>query len=318
MDENISELLTKVEDALFQGDQRVAGILLHKVLMQDFTNHPAWQLLHSLRGGEQPFPEFQQAFAQKYYPQMAHLLSAPPSAPELISPEPLAPALNTLLPACGAILSTTAKFCIYCGHTISAEPGLTAPSEPEPKSIPLAPTLPIPEPVPLAPEPVSPPPFFPAETPLPPVPSAFTPAPSPLSPDATVRLTRLKTFVGAAIKFNVLIDGIDKGTLTNGEEKTYSLPAGEHTVVVKLRKNSSLPVALRLNPAESIQLACQAPKYSLKAIGPDLQVIPSGASLPKARGVFAWLWPVGCILFLVFGCLGAIAGVVGANALMNQ
>lgn len=68
-------LLSKIEDALWVGDQHTASILLHKILLQDFTNHQAWLLLHSMRGGNQTLKDFQHSFAQKFYPQLAHLLT---------------------------------------------------------------------------------------------------------------------------------------------------------------------------------------------------------------------------------------------------
>lgn len=97
MSETTDELLSKVEDALWIGDGRAAGLLLHRVLLQDFTNRQAWQLLHSMRGGEQPLKEFQRSFSQRYYPHLMHLLDETPaplgrsSAPAEPLPPPFKP-----------------------------------------------------------------------------------------------------------------------------------------------------------------------------------------------------------------------------------
>ena len=97
-DDEVSELLTKVEDALWIGDQRAAGILLHQILLQDFTNRQAWQLLHSMRGGELTLKEFQRSFSQRYYPHLAHLLDETPSPLGGFGweAEPIAPAFKPL------------------------------------------------------------------------------------------------------------------------------------------------------------------------------------------------------------------------------
>jgi hypothetical protein len=300
MDEKITQLLDQVEDALWREDQRAASILLHKVLLQDFTNHHAWQLLHTLRGGEEPFKEFQKTFSQKYYPQLAHLIATqeavvepPPPQPVPIEPTftPQSPAFLPIppeipsttpgrhCPSCGSTLNATAKYCSVCGISFIADsPGGRLHTVPR----------------------------FPA------------PQASVLFTDGTVRVRRLKTFVGAAIKFKVLVDGSERDMIRNGEERTYKLPTGEHTFEVKIRKNNSKPVAVKLYPGDTLQLVCQPPRYSLKAVGPELEIVATAAPLPKARGVFAWLGTTGCIIILIFGCLGSIAGAVTTTLLFNK
>ena len=110
MTENTSDLLTKVETALWLGDQRLAGMLLHKVLTQDFTNRQAWLLLHGMRGEGKTLEEFQHSFAAKYYPHLAHLLDQPP----VDSPPQTEPATPDALPVADLPIETS-KFCAECG-----------------------------------------------------------------------------------------------------------------------------------------------------------------------------------------------------------
>jgi hypothetical protein len=129
MSERASELMARVEQALYLGDQRTAGILLHKILLQDFTNHQAWLQLHAMRGGKQSLEDFQQSFAQRYYPTLAHLLAQTPEsepAPQEAESRPAAiapavPAREQFCPVCGAAILPKAKFCSFCGERVSQD-----------------------------------------------------------------------------------------------------------------------------------------------------------------------------------------------------
>ena len=244
MTEATNAIIIRVEEALRQGDQRTASMLLHQVLTQDFTNPQAWQILYMLRGAGQDFPSFQQAFAQKYYPQYAHLLAASPVADA--QPRPLAAAA--------------------------------------------------------APNRISP----------------VFPAPAQATGTGTVRLQRLKGYVGSMVKLPVIIDGQETGKIANGEAFSYTLPAGQHTVIVKLRRNASQPAIIDLRPGDDVLLATQLPKFSLKAVGPDLEIVPPGAPLPKVRNIFQYYGVLGCVVILIAGCFGSTAGYFLASLLLNN
>lgn len=129
MSEKTSELLVKAEDNLSMGDWRTAGILLHKILLQDFTNRKAWLLLQQLRSDRQPLEDFQQSFAQKYYPKQAHLLAqtaTPDPAPKEVDTPPASiasavPARMLFCPVCGAAILPKAKYCSFCGKPLSQD-----------------------------------------------------------------------------------------------------------------------------------------------------------------------------------------------------
>lgn len=98
MSESVDNLLLKAEENLRVGDRQAAGVLLHKILLQDITNHQAWLLLYSILGRGQSLENFQQGFAQRYYPQFAHLLSQAPSPERPDSSPQLASAPVQVLP----------------------------------------------------------------------------------------------------------------------------------------------------------------------------------------------------------------------------
>ena len=141
MGESTRNLLSKVEAALWLGDKRMAGLLLHQVLLQDFANRQAWLLLHGMRGTGQSLETFQRSFAQKYYPNLAHLLDQPPAdiaaqteadAPGFLSTVP-SPEETEFCATCGTALLPQAKFCPYCGAPVlrAGEPMPGAPAAAE-------------------------------------------------------------------------------------------------------------------------------------------------------------------------------------------
>ncbi len=68
------ENLIEAEKALSNGDRKASGILISRVLKNNFTNESAWLLLYRWTGSTQPFEDFQIEFAARYYPDRVHLL----------------------------------------------------------------------------------------------------------------------------------------------------------------------------------------------------------------------------------------------------
>jgi hypothetical protein len=249
MTESMHDLLSKAEDALWMGDRRAAGILLHKILLQDFTNHYAWQLLHAMLGGGQPFDAFQQSFAQKYYPEQAFLLRQPPP-PVLTAPEPPAPEPVPLTPAplspaselshtaplspaslpsallpdqscsnCGAACLPQSKYCHYCG-------------------LPLA------------------------------------PARQTLTGTGTLLLSRPTTSLARDRAFDIWIDGKQQDQIMDNEQRLLSLPAGPHTVAIKSAGRTSSPLQVPIKPSAQVHLVCYPAEAAVRGVAPDLKVIP--------------------------------------------
>ena len=261
MSESTSDLLTKVEAALWLGDQRMAGILLHKALMQDFTNQAAWMHLHRLIGSTQSFAEFQRSFAAKYYPAQAHLLS-PAAAPEPKAPDrpaaqaepaavkqqvhqaapvPPAPRPHARVLPGTALLSPTRlpymvkpdRTCPICGAT--CEPHFTYCHF---CGLPLA------------------------------------QATKTLAGAGTLHLYRPKSPLARDKVFNILIDGKAQETILDNQERKFNLPAGQHTLLVKSASYNSRPVLVEIKPFARIRLACQLEGGSSYGTTLNLKLVP--------------------------------------------
>jgi len=275
MSENISDLLSKAEDALWAGNRRGAGILLHKILLQDFTQPYAWKLLYAMLGGEGSLGEFQRSFAQKYYPDRAHLLQAsqPPvdEAVESGATEPvrLAPASTTpavelsdtapirvdrqtypLLPdqscsICGAACPPQASFCTTCG-------------------------------VPLA------------------------PVPQGVAGPGSLLLYRPRSSLVKDRAFSIRIDGKQHDQIMDGEQRLLSLPGGAHTLVVESDGQATLPLQVYIKPTAQVRLVCQPVAAPGHPGHPELKVFPylEGAQYEPAPTRLEQAWRVLRILLI--------------------
>jgi len=76
----LNEILRKAGEAIQNGDQRTAGILLNQALNIDFTRERTWILVYDLLGKQsgKSAEEFKHFFAQRYYPDKAYLLDTTP------------------------------------------------------------------------------------------------------------------------------------------------------------------------------------------------------------------------------------------------
>ncbi len=81
MPETMADLLKQARKHYKRGERRKGAYLIEQILRQDFNHPGAWGLLYEYYGAGQSFEEFQPAFAQKYYPDSAHLLNPQPPVP---------------------------------------------------------------------------------------------------------------------------------------------------------------------------------------------------------------------------------------------
>lgn len=332
MTENTQELLSKAENALWAGDKRTAGILLHKVLLQDFNDAYAWRLLHAMLGSAQPFETFQISFALKYYPQKAHLLRMPTGTEPAVEP---------------------------ASEQVSeqAEAAQPAPPVAAPPPQPVVPALPAAQPIVEA---IQPPVVTPG--PLPPAPAKSAPAPevelghtSPLAverlpyallPDLScpvcgkacpsgakyciycgvpletsperpsgqgaLLLYRPKANLAKDRIFSIWVDGKQVDQILDAEQRLLSLPSGPHTLVVKSAGRSSQPMQFSVRPGARVRLVCQAAKPTVRGAPPDLWVFPYYDEALYHRAVTGrerfWLaMRTLLIILLVSGLIGTIA-----------
>jgi len=278
MSENISDLLSKAEEALWAGNRRGAGILLHKILLQDFTEPYAWKLLHIMLGGQQPLSEFQRSFAQKYYPDQAHLLLPPPppegaavdtsgTQPVRLPTAPTTPALelgdtaplrvdrqpypllpDNSCPSCGAVCTPQARYCRTCG-------------------------------VPLM------------------------PAPKAVDGTGSLLLYRPGSPLARDRAFSIRIDGKPHDQIMDGEQRLLSLPGGAHTLVVESAGQATLPLQVYIKPAAQVRLVCQPTAATQPGAQPELKVFPyrEGAVYEQVPSRLEQAWRVlRIILILLF------------------
>jgi hypothetical protein len=283
MSENISDLLSKAEDALWAGNRRGAGILLHKILLQDFTEPYAWKLLHAMLGSEQPLDEFQRSFAQKYYPNQAHLLQHPPppgrEAVETLAAEPvrLAPAPTTpavelsdtapvrvdpqpypLLPdhscsICGTACPPQATYCCTCGQPLA-------------------------------------------------------PAPKAVAGTGSLLLYRPRSSLVRERAFSIRIDGKQHDQIMDGEQRLLSLPRGPHTLVVESAGQATPPLQVYIKPTVQVRLVCQPAAAAQPKADPELKVFPyrEGVLYEQVPTKLEGIWSV-LRIFLIILFFSALA-----------
>jgi len=261
MNESSQYLLSKAEEALLKGERRTAGLWLHKILLQDFTNQEAWIQLHRLVGGTKSFAEFQGSFATKYYPGQAHLLSQA-DAPEAIAPErlaveaepaavkqdaaqaaplpPASPPRTRILPGTALLsprrLPYTVKpdrTCPICGAT--CEPQFTYCHF---CGLPLSPVT------------------------------------KTLAGAGTLHLYRPKSSLSRDKVFDIWIDGQAQDTIMDNQERKINLTAGQHTLLVKSASYNAHPVLVEIKPFARIRLACQLEGGSSYGTSLNLRLVP--------------------------------------------
>lgn len=67
---------------------------------------------------------------------------------------------------------------------------------------------------------------------------------------ATIKLRRASSFFGAAVRYKVLLDGLEVRRIKNGEECSISVSAGLHTLVCE----TSETLRFELNPGECCEI----------------------------------------------------------------
>ena len=328
MTEKTQELLTKAEEALWAGDRRNAGILLHQVLLQDFNDAYAWRLLHAIMGRGQPFETFQIAFALKYYPQRAHLLQVP-TATQAVGQAEQAP---------GVEIAVTEGL-------PGTEEAATARGMKTPAALPIQPLKPVvtaAQPVPVAPAKIAetedvelghtsplaverlPYVLLPDMTcpicgkPCPPrakyciycgVPIESAPE-RPTGP-GTLVLQRPTSHLVRDRVFSIWVDGKQVDDIVDGEERLLSLQPGPHILVVKSAGRSSHPLQFTIRPAARVRLIVQPARPTTRGAAPDLWVVPfRDESLYKrslTQSEKSWLAVrTLLIILLVSGLIGTI------------
>ena len=328
MSESTQELLSKAEDALWAGDRRTAGILLHKVLLQDFNDAYAWRLLHAMIGRGQPFETFQISFALKNYPQQAHLLHVPtapgipaePGAAEvLLGVEEMTATRVPEKPA--AVLAATPAVT----PVVSARPVAEA-IQPPPVSrakseaaaeVELGHTSPLAvERLPYTQLPDLSCPVCGKACPPRAKFCIFCGVPleaAPARPDGTgaLLLYRPKANLAKDRVFTIWVDGKQVDQIMDDEQRLLSLPSGPHTLVIRSAGRSSQPMQFTIRPSARVRLVCQPARPVTRGAAPDLWVFPYYEEALQRRALTrkeqAWLAVrTLLIILLVSGLIGSI------------
>jgi hypothetical protein len=273
MTESSQSMLLKAEDALLKGDRRTAAVWLHKILLQDFTNQETWLHLHRLIGGAQPFGEFQQSFARKYYPQQGHLLTQA-AAPESTAPDRLAIEAGTQAPARSVLV---AEPVVAIPAAPQAAP-IPPPAQPRTRILPGTALL-SPRRLPYTVKPDRTCPICGAACEpqftychfcgLP-----LTLGTKTLAGAGTLHLYRPKSSLTRDKVFNIWIDGKAQETIVENQERKFNLPAGHHTLLVKSASYNAHPVLVEIKPFARIRLACQLEGGSSYGTSLNLSLIP--------------------------------------------
>lgn len=129
---SLDKLLDSAEQMLQKGERKNAGLLIDRVLKQDFTNEKAWKLLHHMSGSNRSLEEFKHAFARRYYPNKLHLLEPSfqnfPKTEDLTSEvepstEPGRPVRQTKkCPYCAEEILVDARICRFCNREVADKP----------------------------------------------------------------------------------------------------------------------------------------------------------------------------------------------------
>src|SRR6266478_4318916 len=74
-----------------------------------------------------------------------------------------------------------------------------------------------------------------------------------------IYIRRERRFIGSAMSFQVFIDGIPVGTITNGQEVVFQLQQGRRAVQLKTHwKRLEKLMIIEAKPGETIYLKCRA------------------------------------------------------------
>lgn len=99
-----------------------------------------------------------------------------------------------------------------------------------------------------------------------------------------ITLARDSGYADRIRSYRVLLDGLEIGTISNGESKTFSVEPGAHELVLKIDWCSSNTVRFDLPEARSIRFECGSSLRGIKLFLALYYVL-------FARDQYIWLGP---------------------------
>jgi signal peptidase I len=87
------------------------------------------------------------------------------------------------------------------------------------------------------------------------------------TPSGTVRLRRVKQEFLSFRGFQIYADQLPLGTLRNNKVAEYPLPAGEHTIQIKVDSYKSREQTIQLEPGQVLQLRCGQNVWEVLTLG---------------------------------------------------
>lgn len=88
-----------------------------------------------------------------------------------------------------------------------------------------------------------------------------------MNTEGKITITRASTYPDRLRAYKVMLDGLEIGTIKNGQTETFSAPAGTHELHLKIDWTTSPSHRFDLAPGEEARFMCRPRGNAITAIG---------------------------------------------------